>query len=141
MLESMKKLAGHPLILLALISLTLLISACGAPTNTDGATLSLEQSQNRSAPPDSPATSSQIDTSRSIDDENYPPVNFLLHFDSILPIYEPEFVAMEDSPLRDEELVIAVSIDGESKAYPITVLRFREMVNDEIAGTPILVSW
>jgi len=86
-------------------------------------------------------TSSLIDTNRPSDDENYPPVNFLLHFDSILPIYEPEFVAAEDAPLSEEELVIAVSIDGEAKAYPITVLRFREMVNDEIAGTPILVSW
>jgi len=82
-----------------------------------------------------------IDTNQPIDDENYPPVNFLLHFDSILPIYEPEFVGAEDAPLREEELVIALSIDGEAKAYPITVLRFREMVNDELAGTPILVSW
>ena len=128
----------RPLVLIFALTflLSLLLSACsGASTPPD------ELSSDRSATPDSPATSSLIDTNQPIDDENYPPVNFLLHFDSILPIYEPEFVGAEDAPLREEELVIALSIDGEAKAYPITVLRFREMVNDELAGTPILVSW
>ena len=37
--------------------------------------------------------------------------------------------------------VIGISLDGEAKAYPISVLRFREMVNDELAGIPTLVTW
>ena len=68
-------------------------------------------------------------------------VNFMLPRDSILPIYEPEFVLAADSPLSEDELVIGVSIAGETKAYPISVLRVREMVNDDLAGIPILVSW
>jgi hypothetical protein len=43
--------------------------------------------------------------------------------------------------LLDDELVIGVSVEGEAKAYPITVLRFREMVNDELGKLPILVTW
>jgi hypothetical protein len=43
--------------------------------------------------------------------------------------------------LHDDELVLGVAWDGEAKAYPITVLRFREMVNDELAGIPTLVTW
>ena len=40
-----------------------------------------------------------------------------------------------------EDLVIGVSIGGQVRAYPIGPLRFREMVNDELGGTPILVTW
>jgi hypothetical protein len=65
----------------------------------------------------------------------------LLPFDGIAPVYDPEFVPAAQSPLLDEELVIGVTLDGEAKAYPITVLRFREMVNDEMAGIPTLVTW
>ncbi len=61
--------------------------------------------------------------------------------DGIRPVYEPRFVAASEAPLEDDELVIGISIEGEAKAYPITVLRFREMVNDELGGIPILVTW
>jgi hypothetical protein len=33
------------------------------------------------------------------------------------------------------------ALGDEAKAYPIAVLRSREMVNDELAGIPILVTW
>jgi hypothetical protein len=65
----------------------------------------------------------------------------LLPFDSIAPVYDPRFVAATDSPLWDDELVLAITVGGEAKAYPITVLRFREMVNDQLGGIPILVTW
>jgi hypothetical protein len=61
--------------------------------------------------------------------------------DGIRPVYDPRFVAAADAPLKDDELVIGIAIEGEAKAYPITVLRFREMVNDELGGLPILVTW
>ena len=62
-------------------------------------------------------------------------------FDGIYPVYTPFFAPAEEAPLDDEELVLGVAWDGEAKAYPITVLRFREMVNDELAGIPILVTY
>lgn len=65
----------------------------------------------------------------------------LLPYDGITPIYEPEFVTASQSPLTGEELVMGVSINRESKAYPVTVLRFREMVDDELGSLPILVTW
>jgi hypothetical protein len=68
-------------------------------------------------------------------------VNWLLPWDGIRPVYNPEFATAEEAPLKDDELVIGISLDGEAKAYPITVLRFREMVNDEMAGIPTLVTW
>jgi hypothetical protein len=67
--------------------------------------------------------------------------NQLLMRDGIAPIYEPEFVPAGKSGYKDDELVMGVAIDGEAKAYPVGLLNGREMVNDELAGTPILVTW
>ena len=65
----------------------------------------------------------------------------LLDRDDIFPIYEPIIAAAQDAPMESNDLVIGVSIAGESRAYPIRALRFREMVNDELGGVPILVTW
>jgi hypothetical protein len=65
----------------------------------------------------------------------------LLSRDSILPIYEPEMVPGDEVSYEDDELVMGIAIDGEAKAYLVSVLNSREMVNDELAGIPILVSW
>lgn len=67
----------------------------------------------------------------------------LLPRDGIRPIYEDElqFVPAEDAPYSDEELVIGVEINGEARAYAIGPLNRREMVNDTVGGTPILVTW
>lgn len=65
----------------------------------------------------------------------------LLGQDSILPIYEPEFVTADQAKYSDNELVMGVAIDGEAKAYPVGPLNRREMVNDELKGIPILVTW
>ena len=65
----------------------------------------------------------------------------LLSKDSIRPIYEPEFVTADQADYDDAELVMGVEIDGEAKAYPVGPLNRREMVNDELNGIPILVTW
>ncbi|MBI3732647.1 MAG: DUF3179 domain-containing protein [Chloroflexi bacterium] len=65
----------------------------------------------------------------------------LLARDAILPIYHPQFVRADASRYAEDELVMGVAINGEAKAYPVTLLTFREMVNDELAGVPILVTF
>lgn len=65
----------------------------------------------------------------------------LLSRDAIRPIYEPEFVPADEAGYADDELVMGVAIEGQAKAYPIGLLNRREMVNDELAGIPILVTW
>ena len=40
-----------------------------------------------------------------------------------------------------EDAVVGVSIGGESRAYPISMLNVHEMVHDELGGVPILVTW
>ncbi len=82
-----------------------------------------------------------IQINKRINDENTYSFAQLLPFDGIRPIYDPEFVTASASPLHEDELILGIALEGESKAYPITVLRHREMVNDELAGIPILVTW
>ena len=84
----------------------------------------------------SPAPTATVDL--DLDKYVYVP---MLPRDAIKPIYNPEFVEAIDSPLHADELVMGVAINGEAKAYPVTVLRFREMVNDELGDGPILVTW
>ena len=67
----------------------------------------------------------------------------LLGRDAIRPIYEDEveFVEAKSAPYDDNELVIGIEINGEAKAYAIGPLNSREMVNDVVGGTPVLVTW
>lgn len=39
------------------------------------------------------------------------------------------------------DMVIGVSLGGEAKAYPITIMGVHELGNDTLGGQPIAVSW
>lgn len=62
-------------------------------------------------------------------------------FDSIRPVYNPTFAAAHHVDLNGDLPVLGIELDGEAKAYPLNVLRFRKMVNDELAGIPILATF
>ena len=59
--------------------------------------------------------------------------------DCIPSIDEPEFVHSSVAQMREAETVIGIARDGAAKAYPLS--RFGEVVNDEIAGAPVVVTW
>ncbi len=63
--------------------------------------------------------------------------------DGIPAIINPKFTTLDEASnwLAEKEPVIAVSINGSSKAYPLQILLFHEIVNDRIGRTPILVSF
>ena len=61
--------------------------------------------------------------------------------DAINPVYSPKFVSADDSTLLPEELVMGLEINGDARAYPVGMMRIREMVNDRVGGTPVLVTW
>ena len=65
----------------------------------------------------------------------------LLERDAIRPIYRPLVVDAAEADLVADELVLGVQIGGEARAYPVGTLRFREIVNDVLGDTPILVTW
>lgn len=63
--------------------------------------------------------------------------------DGIPSIDRPRFVdALEARAwLRPEEPVIALRLGEEVRAYPLQILMFHEIVNDEIAGRPVAVTF
>jgi hypothetical protein len=43
--------------------------------------------------------------------------------------------------LNAKDRVLGVYVNGEAKAYPIRILNWHELVNDDVGGQPVLVSW
>jgi len=141
----MKNKTLRPLIFLPLFAL--LWAGCAAteslPTSTSVSPL-LPTSTLGSAPVETLAPDENpapFPTNVPLVDETEYFIPAMLGFDAIRPVYNPTFASASEAPMQDDELVMGLAIAGEAKAYPVTVLRFREMVNDEIAGWPVLVSW
>lgn len=62
--------------------------------------------------------------------------------DGIPSIDEPLFVpASEITDIGDREPVIIYPLDGDSRAYPLRVLIWHEIVNDVIDGMPVAVTY
>lgn len=63
--------------------------------------------------------------------------------DGIPSIDDPNFVSQQEAEnwLQGREPVIALEINGEVKAYPIQILIWHEIVNDNIGGVPVSVTF
>lgn len=67
----------------------------------------------------------------------------LMKPDGIPPIDSPKFWKKEKAQESyfEHEPVIAVEINGKAKAYPLSVLMYHEIVNDELGGVPITATY
>lgn len=62
--------------------------------------------------------------------------------DGIPSIDEPRFVPVaEERELDPAEPVIGLRLGGEARAYPLRILTRHEIVNDEVAGRPVAVTY
>ena len=63
--------------------------------------------------------------------------------DGIPAILDPVFLTAQEAQtnMRDGERVLGVSINGESRAYPLNMLSRHEIVNDTVGGQPVAVTW
>lgn len=62
--------------------------------------------------------------------------------DGIPSIDNPKFVAAKDvTDLGPLEPVIRLDIEGDIRAYPLQVMTWHEIVNDEVGGTPVAVTY
>jgi len=62
--------------------------------------------------------------------------------DDIPAINEPDFVSVgEIDFLADTNLVIGIKVNDRIKAYPLSILNWHEIVNDEIGGIPVAVTY
>lgn len=67
----------------------------------------------------------------------------LLPKDAIPSIDDPQFYSADeaDQEYAPDELVLAVSLNGDSRAYSTGLLSRHEIVNDTVGGQPIAVTW
>ena len=62
--------------------------------------------------------------------------------DGIPPIDDPKFVPLaEATGLADTEPVVGFGVGDDLRAYPIRVLTWHEIVNDEVGGVPVAVTF
>ena len=63
--------------------------------------------------------------------------------DGIPPIDSPNFTTQDDTDrwLDDLEPVISFELNGEAKAYPLQILTWHEVVNDEVGGEPVVITF
>jgi hypothetical protein len=63
--------------------------------------------------------------------------------DGIPAILNPNFAnrVQAIAQMEPDERVMGVSINGESRAYPLNLLSRHEIVNDTVGGKPIAVTW
>jgi len=63
--------------------------------------------------------------------------------DGIPAIFIPKFETQGEAAswLDDKEPVIALEIEGEAKAYPLSILIWHEIANDKVANVPVVVSF
>lgn len=62
--------------------------------------------------------------------------------DAIPPIDDPQFEPVAESDwLADPEPGVVLDIEGDARFYPLSVLTRHEIINDEVGGTPVAVTY
>lgn len=125
------------------LAFVVVVSACApaVPPLQETETLETEVVQPTAQLQEEPFQEGEVRLNRRVEDPTTYRFPQLIPPDGIRPVYNPEFELGQQVELEENELILGVAIDGQAKAYPITVLRSREMVNDELAGIPLLVTW
>lgn len=144
--------------------LALLLVACGSTeekvndsaetssTTTDSSAQAATQAPPTEAPTEAPAAADSTSadsghTAPATEDvgDKYADLEIitLLPMDAIPAINDPTFLTAEqaDTQYLADELVMGVTFNGESRAYSIPYLSAHEIVNDEVGGVKIAVTW
>jgi Protein of unknown function (DUF3179) len=63
--------------------------------------------------------------------------------DGIPSIDDPKFISIQeaDKYLEDSDLVLGLNINGDVRAYPLQILVWHEIVNDNVGGVPVAVTY
>jgi hypothetical protein len=57
------------------------------------------------------------------------------------PFGEPHYISAQLASVDAGDLVIAVTLGGESRAYPIREMGYHHIVNDRLRGLPMVVTY
>jgi len=63
--------------------------------------------------------------------------------DGIPSIDNPKFVSVSEADkfLQDADQVVGLKVNGDIRAYPLQILVWHEIVNDNVGGTPVAVTY
>src|SRR5712692_8697816 len=63
--------------------------------------------------------------------------------DGIPPIDQPKFLSPADAGawLKDQEPVVAFEVSADVRAYPLQILIWHEIVDDEVGGVPVAITF
>ena len=57
------------------------------------------------------------------------------------PIKAAGFISPGNAHLDDKEMVMAVQIGSDKRAYPIVQMAYHHILNDTVAGEPLVVTY
>lgn len=57
------------------------------------------------------------------------------------PIEGAQFITQSQSKLDAKEMVMAVRVGGEARAYPISQMAYHHILNDTVTGVPIVATY
>ncbi len=83
------------------------------------------------------------DTDFSLHTVEFSEIRTVIPRDNIPAIDAPKFVSVDAAAgwLEDVEPVVALDIAGDARAYPLQILTWHEIVNDEVGGVPVAVTF
>ena len=63
--------------------------------------------------------------------------------DGIPSIDNPKFTSIKeaDEILEDSELIVGLNVNGDIRAYPLQILVWHEIVNDNVGGVPVAITY
>jgi hypothetical protein len=63
--------------------------------------------------------------------------------DGIPSIDNPKFISVQEASkfLKDSELILGLNINGDIRAYPLQILVWHEIVNDNVGAVPVAISY
>jgi predicted small lipoprotein YifL len=136
----------HPIKLAVLIVITGAVASCGgkdSPLSAPPAATVNENSDTGTG-----GTGSSSAPAKNFLDVNRFPINLLISGgvskDGIPALTRPDFVSPSSngaSYLSDSDMVLGVFINGVAKAYPHNIGWHHEIINDEISGQHIVVTF
>ena len=137
---------AHRWTYLAAVALLSMVTACSGVDSAEGTDPAPKSSS-------SPAAAPTEDVPSALEDRNNPAFpEPLIDPDALLSggpppdgipsIDRPEFERADRVDwLEENEAVLSLTVGGETRAYPLRVMTWHEIVNDVVGGTPVAVTY
>ncbi len=141
-------------LMLAVVALGVLATACGGAVEGDGEPTAVSDATTSIAGEPQPATGVLPEGPSALEQSSaaeFPPplvepgeiISGGPPPDGIPPIEEPIFISVTEALDRFDpaEAVVALEINGDARAYPVQVMIWHEIVNDRVDGIPVAVTY